>query len=152
MQNRRDVARLPVGEEFAHVAKRLALAFDEFGFVADRLLLLVDRADLVVHDFRADLHVPDRVVAVRRRVALPHGHGVRHQLAHRRLVVVVAHYAARYPRGARANVGLVEHDDPNAVRADRFPLRSEARGEMHRCRQPVDAGTDDDVVRFGRKC
>ena len=69
-------------------------AFDEDRGIADRLLLLVDRADLLVHHLRADLHVADGMVAEGLHVALPDLDALRHQLAHRRLEVVVADHAA----------------------------------------------------------
>ena len=115
VQHRRDVLRLPVVEEPLHVAHRLGFALDEYRLVADRLLLLVDRADLRVHHLGADLHVADGVVAVGLGIALPDRYRMRHQLAHRRLVVVVADDAAGDAGRARADAGLVEHHDPGAV-------------------------------------
>ena len=148
VQYRRDVARLPVVEDALHVCERFTLALDERRFVADRFLLLVDRRDLRVHDIRADLHVADRMIAVGLGVALPDRHAMRHQLAHRRLIVVVADDAARDPGGARADVGLVEHDDARAVRSDGLSSRAQAPREMQAGGQAVDAGADDDVVGF----
>ena len=83
-------SRLPVREHRLHVAVAVAGTLDEHRRVADRLLLLVDRADLLVHAFGADLHVADRVVAQGLGMLLPDLDAVRHQLAHRRLIVVVA--------------------------------------------------------------
>ena len=47
------------------------LALDEDRLVADRLLLLVDAGDTLMHHFRADLHVADRVIAEGLGIALP---------------------------------------------------------------------------------
>ena len=106
---------------------RLVGAFDEHGLVADRLLLLVDRADLRAHAFGADLHVADGVIAVGLGVALPDIDPMRHQLAHRRLVVVVAHDAARDARRAGADRRLVDDED---IRARAFAAAfSSGRGE-----------------------
>jgi hypothetical protein len=131
---------------------RLGLALDEHRVVADGLLLLVDRAHLRVHDLRADLHVADRVVAVGLRVAFPDRDRMRHQLAHRRLEIVVAHDAAGDARGAGADAGLVEHDDAAAAGADRHAASLQLLREMHRRRQAVDAGADDDVAGVGGQC
>ena len=119
--------RLPVAKQPLHVAHAFGLALDEDRLVADRLLLLVDRADLRVHHFGADLHVADRVIAVGLGVALPDRHAVRHQLAHRRLVVVVAHDAARDAGRAGTDGGLVEHHD---VGAAALPTRLQLLGQM----------------------
>ena len=129
-----------------HVPARFGFALDEDRFVADRLLLLVDRADLRVHHLGADLHVADRVIAVRLGIALPDRDRVRHQLAHRRLVVVVADDATRDARRTGADACLVEHDDPRAVHADGRPPRLQSLREVHRRGQAMDTRADDDVM------
>src|SRR5262249_8659548 len=112
---------------------------------------LVDGGDLRMHHFRADLHVADRVVAVRRRVAFPDRHAMRHELAHRRLEVVVAHDTAGDTRRAGADAGLVEHDDAGAAWTDGHAARGELLREMHGGRQAVNAGADHRVLRVGWK-
>src|SRR5204862_4593687 len=128
----RDVARLPIAEQRFHVVERCTLAFDEPRLVADRLLLLVDRAYLNTHDLGADLHVPDRVIAVRRRIAFPHRHRMRHQLAHRGLVIIVADDAARNAGRPGADTGLVDDDDAGPVRADRLAGGAQTLRQVHR--------------------
>ena len=103
--------RLPVRQHGLHVAVAVACTLDEHRAVADRLLLLVDGADLLVHAFGADLHVADRVVAQALGMLFPDVDAVRHQLAHRRLVVVVADHAAGDARGAGRDGGLVDDQD-----------------------------------------
>src|SRR5262245_14333396 len=71
VQHRGNALRLPVVEQPGHIFLAVAGALDEHRLVADRLLLLVDRADLLVHDLRADLHVADGMIAIGLRVALP---------------------------------------------------------------------------------
>src|SRR5450755_2447640 len=151
MQDRGDTLRLPIAEQAAHVLERRGFTLDEYGLVTDRLLLLVDRADLRVHDLGADLHVSDRVIAVRLRVALPDRDRMRHQLAHRRLVIIVAHHAAGDARRAGADAGLVEDDDAVRTLADGHALGAQASGKVHCGRKAVDAGADDDVRGVGRK-
>ena len=80
VQDRGDALGLPVVEQPLHVAHRIVSAFDEHRGIADRLLLLVDRADLLVHHLRADLHVADRVVAVGLADRFPRPRRMRHQL------------------------------------------------------------------------
>src|SRR5262249_32912748 len=92
--------------------------------------------------------IADRVVVVGGRVGLPDLDARLHQLAHRRLEVVVADDAARDPGGARSRAGLVEDDD---VSAGPEPARAQLLGEVVRGRQAVDPGSDDDEARLRGK-
>ena len=148
VQHRGDALGLPVGEQALHVAHAVRRALDEGRLVADRLLLLVDRGDALVHHLRADLHVADRMVGIGLRVALPHADGMRHQLAHRGLEVVVADDAAGDAGGAGADPPL-SSTTMSASRA--APLGTLAPGEVVGRRQAVDARADDDVAGLGGK-
>ena len=101
--------RPPVREHLPHVLAHLGLADDQVGRVADPGLPLVHLGQVADLALGAQRQVADRVVAERLRILLPHLDVGGHQLAHGRLVVVVAHDAAGDPRRARADTGLV-HD------------------------------------------
>jgi hypothetical protein len=75
-------------------------------------------------------------------VALPHRHRMCHQLAHRRLEVIVADGPARYAGRTRANSALVEHED---VPTPAEPAGPQLPGQVPSRGQPVDARADDDV-------
>jgi hypothetical protein len=62
------------------------------------------------------------------------------------LEIVVADHAAGDPGRARADPGLVEHDDARAAGADGDAARSELLREVHGRGQSVDAGADDGVL------
>src|SRR5262249_60479653 len=81
-------------------------------------------------------------------VGLPHGHRVRHQLAHRRLEVVVADDPAGDPRGASADAALVEDED---VLAAAMAAGPQFPGQMPRGGEPVNPRADDDVTAGGRE-
>ena len=132
----------PVVEHRLHVGVALFSAFDERRWVADCLLLLVDRPHVFVHALVRDLHVADWVIGVGLRVALPHRHGVSHQLAHRRLVVVVPDHSARNARGSGTDTALVDDED---VRAGPLASGSQLHRKVIRGGQPVDASPDDAV-------
>ena len=100
VQNGGDAFGLPVAEQALHVSVGGLCTLDEGGRIADGLLLLVDGGNALAHDLGADLHVADRVIVIGLGIALPDGDRMRHQLAHRRLEVVVADDAAGDARGA----------------------------------------------------
>src|SRR4029077_3859220 len=83
------------------------------------------------------------MVGERVGVALPHGHRMRHQLAHRGLEVVVADGAAGYAGRPRAWSALVEHED---VLAPAQPTGTQLPGQMPGRGQAVDACADNDVA------
>jgi len=84
---------------------------------------------------------------IRRRIRFPHLDARLHQLAHRRLEVVVADDAAGDSRRARAGRALLENDD---VRARPEPACAQLLGEVVGGRETVDAGADDDIRRCAR--
>ena len=93
MQYRRDALGLPVVKEAPHVLSGLFGALNENRLVTDILLLFGNGRDVLTHDLRADLHVTDRMVTVGFGITLPNLYAMRHELAHGRLVIVVAHNA-----------------------------------------------------------
>src|SRR3546814_4080994 len=109
VQHRGDALGLPVVEQPLHVEVAFLGTLDEDRLVADRLLLLVDRGDVGAHHLRTDLHVADGMIAKGLGVALPHRHGVGHELAHGRLEVVVAHDAAGDAAGPGGDAALVDY-------------------------------------------
>ncbi len=145
MQHRGDASCLPVVEQKPHVAVGGGGPVDEFGLIADRALLLVDRGDVLAHAFGTELEVTDRMIAEGFGVALPHLDGVRHELAHGRLEIIVADDATGDARGAGADHALV-HDDN--VFAGPSSALLEKLGEMVGGGEPVNPGTDDGE--FGR--
>ena len=134
--------RAPVREERLHVRVDLGRACDELGAVADPLLALERLGEIRLLDLRAQCDVADRVVVVRRGIRLPDLDAGLHELAHRRLEVVVADDAAGDARGACSWLRLVEDDDVGARARTACP---QLLGEVVGGRQPVDAGADDDV-------
>ena len=120
--------RAPVGEEAAHVRRHLRLARDQLGLVADPLLALEDRAEVVLLGAVAERDVARAVVGERLGVRLPDVHAGGHQLLHGRLEVVVADHAAGDPGRAGRHAGLVHHEHLLA-----------ALGEVPGGREPVDA-------------
>src|SRR3546814_7790838 len=90
---------------------------------------------------RTDLHVADGMIAKGLGVALPHRHGVGHELAHGRLEVVVAHDAAGDAAGPGGDAALVDDED---VLAAALAARRQRLGQVQRGREAVDAGADDD--------
>jgi hypothetical protein len=138
---------LPVGEHLGHVVAARRRTDHELGVVTDGPLLGVDLFDVGAHRLRCDLHITHTVVGERFRIGLPHADGMRHQLSHCGLKVVVADDPARHARGARAHAGLVDHQNVPAVA---LPGGAQASGEVPRSRQAMDAGADDYVARvFG---
>src|SRR5262249_36594939 len=135
-------------EQPLHVFRAVGLALDEDRLVADRLLLLVDRGDVLVHHLRADLHVAHGMIAEGLWVALPYGDAVLHQPAHGGLEVVVPDDAAGDAGGAGGDAGLVEHED---VLAAALAVLAQVLGQVPGRAQAVNAGTDDDVLRMRRK-
>ena len=81
VQDDRDPLRPPVREEPAHVGRAGRLAGDEGVRVADSLLARGDLGQVGLLPLRAERHVADRVVVIRRRVGLPHLDVRGHQLA-----------------------------------------------------------------------
>ena len=134
--------RAPVGEERLHVRVDLGLADDQLRAVADPLLPLECSREIGLLHLRAECDVADRVVVVRSGIRLPHLDARLHELAHRRLEVVVADDAARDPGCAGAGLGLVDDDD---VGARAGAPCTKLLGEVVGGRQSVDAGADDDV-------
>ena len=121
----------------------VGLADDQLGAVPDALLPLVHRDQVALLHLRPERDVADGVVVVGGRVRLPDLDARLHQLAHRRLEVVVAHDAAGNAGRARTGMRLVEHDD---VRAGAGTAGRQLLREVVRGREAVDAGTDDDVA------
>src|SRR5262245_13543299 len=148
MQHGRDAFGLPIIEDRPHVFRAVGFALDEDRLVADLLLLLVDAGDVLMHHLGADLHVADRVIAEGLRIAFPDRHAMRHQAAHRRLEVVVAHHAASDTRRARADAALVHHQYVLAATLAGFPkvLRQVPGGA-----QAMNARADDQVFDMGRE-
>jgi hypothetical protein len=94
------------------------------------------------HRLRRDLQEADGVVGKRLGVRLPDRHRMCHQLAHRRLEVVVADRPARDAGRTGADPALVEDQDsltPAKPAGPQFP------GQMPGRRQSVDARADDDI-------
>ena len=120
----------------------LGLAGQKLGPVADPLLPLERCREIRFLHLGAERDVPDRLVGVRLRIGLPHLDARLHELAHRRLEVVVANDAAGDPGRPRAGPGLVEDDDVPS-RAD--PAGSELARQVVGGRKAVDSGADDDV-------
>ena len=92
----------------------LGRACDELGAVADALLALERLGEIRLLDLRAQCDVADRVVVVRRGIRLPDLDTGLHELAHRRLEVVVADDAAGDAGCPCARLRLVEDDDVGA--------------------------------------
>ena len=114
VQAGRDALRAPVREERFHVAFDVVLAGDQLGAVADPLVALMDGGEVGFLGLRAERDVADAVVVVRGGVRLPDLHAGLHQLAHRRLEVVVADDPAGDPRCPRAGNLLLDHGDVRA--------------------------------------
>ncbi len=144
VQADRDSLRAPVGEEPLHVRVHLGGSRDQLRPVPDPLLPLIGCGQVFLLDARAERDVADGVVGVRDRIGLPHLHARLHELAHRRLEVVVADDAAGDPARTRARRRLVEDDD---VRARAGSARSKLLREVVRGRESVDPGADHDVRR-----
>ena len=137
----RDSPGAPVREQRLHVRVDLRLADEQGRVVADPLVALVDRAQVALLRLRAESDVAHAVVVVCGGVRLPHLDARLHELAHRRLEVVVADDAAGDAGGTGAGSRLVEDDDVGA-RAGAALLQLD--GEVVRGRQAVHAGADDD--------
>jgi hypothetical protein len=129
-----EAGRAPVGEERAHVVGNLGLPQDQVGLVADPLLALVDRREILHLIAVAERDVAGAVVVERLGVGLPDFHASRHQLGHGGLEVIVAHDAAGDPGGAGRNAGLVDHQHLLA-----------ALGEVPGGGEAVHAGPDHEV-------
>ena len=123
----------PVAVQRAHVLGDLLLADVQLGRVADPLLAFVDLDQIALLRRRTERDVAAAVVVERLRIRFPHLDAGRHQLGHRRLEVVVADHAARDPRRAGGDVGLVHDQHALAL------LREVPGG-----REAVDAGADDE--------
>ena len=132
--------RAPVGEDLLHVGVHLGLAGDERRAVADRLLPLEGGREVGLLDGRPERHVADRVVGVGRGVGLPDLDARLHELAHRRLEVVVAHDAAGDARGPGARLRLLQDDH---VRARAGAARAKLLREVVGGGEAVDPGSDD---------
>ena len=117
-------------------------AHDELGVVGDALLALVRRREIRLLAGRAERDVADRVVGVGLRIGLPHLDARLHELAHRRLEVVVANDPARDPGRAGAGCGLVQDEN---VPARTGAALSELEREVIRGGKTVNSGTHDDV-------
>ena len=145
VQHRGDVLRLPVVEQAFHIFRRSVRALDERRLVADRLLLLVDRGDILAHAFGADLHVADRMIASRlwgrsprRRRSAPSARASpagNNCCARRR---------RRCPR-RRRRPPVLSTTRMSVARAS--AARLEHLREMQGRAQAVDAGADDGVFR-----
>src|SRR5215471_8054102 len=142
VQDRGGAGRPPVAEHRQHVSAAVALPLDEHRGIADRLLLRVDLRDVLVHRLRGDLQVADRVVGERTGVRLPDTDRVRHELAHRRLEVVVADHAAGDAGRAGAHAALVEDED---VLASAEATAPQLAREMPGGGEPVDTRANDHV-------
>jgi hypothetical protein len=116
------------------VGGHLGLPQDQVGLVADALLALVHRGEVVLLRTVAERDVAGAVVVERLGVRLPDLHAGGHQLGHGGLEVVVAHYPAGDPGRAGGHAGLVDHQDLLA-----------ALGEVPGRREAVDAGPDHEV-------
>ena len=115
VQHRGNPPGLPVVEQRLHVVGRILFTLDEDRFVTNFLLLPGDAGNVLVHTFRADLHVANGVITKPFRVGFPNADAVRHEFTHGRLVVVVAHHATGDTRGAGADAALVDHENVAAV-------------------------------------
>ena len=107
--------------------------------------VLIDAGDVIVHHFRADLHVANRMVAVGLWVTLPDSDAVGHELTHGRLKIVVANHTtcdARCPSGDRVFVN--DEDVIAAAGAACFQLQC----QMVCSAQAMNACTNHQV--FGR--
>src|SRR4029079_9555042 len=142
VQHRRASGCLPVIEHVEQVALTVGLSLDQHGGVANGLLLGVDLRHVFGHRLRGNLQEADRMVGERVGVALPYGHRMRHQLAHRGLEVVVADGAAGDAGRTRAGSALIEHED---VLAPAQSAGSEFPGQMPGRGQAVNARADNDV-------
>ena len=113
------------------------------------MLLPEDGANVIAHGLGADLHIADRVEAVGIHVAFPDLDALRHQLAHGRLEVIVAHHAAGDAGGPGGDTGFVEHQNIGAgTSAPGLKFKRQMIGGA----EAMDAGADDDVFRVGGKC
>src|SRR5262249_17890058 len=101
-----------------------------------------DLRDVLMHRLRGDLQVADGVVGERLRVRLPDADRVRHELAHRRLEVVVADDAAGDAGRAGAHPALVEDEDVLAATEATAPQLAR---EVPRGGEPVDTRAHDHV-------
>jgi len=109
---------------------------------AERRVGLERGGEVGLLDGGPERHVAHGLVRVGGRVRLPDLDARLHQLAHRRLEVVVADDPARDPRGARARLGLLEHDH---VLARALAAQAQLLRQVVRRREPVDSGPEDDV-------
>ena len=100
MQDRGNALSPPVREQVFHVALAFRCTLNKNRFVADGLLLCVNRCHIVSHRFTADLHVSHGMVAICIGVALPYIHRVSHEFPHSRLKIVIANHTACYARRA----------------------------------------------------
>src|SRR5919109_1299593 len=118
------------------------LAVNEARALADPLLPLEGLGEVGLLHRGAEGHVADGVVRVGLRIRLPDLDAGLHQLAHRRLEIVVPDDAAGDAGGARAGLRLLDDDDVLAAAEAALAqlLRQVVGG-----REPVDAGADDDV-------
>ncbi len=96
---------LPVIQDVLHVLLARGLTLDQLGRIPDVEMGLVHRSKLFVQGLRTEEQSANGMIAVHVRIGLPDLDAVLHQLAHGWLEIVVAHYAAGYPRGARARNG-----------------------------------------------
>src|SRR6476659_2059484 len=142
VQNRGDAFRLPIVEQALHIFLTVNSTLDKRGLVADRLLLLIDRGDILMHTFGADLHVAHRMIGVGLGVALPDLDRLSHELAHGRLEVVVADDAAGDARGTGGDRGLIHNKD---VLAGASAGLFQHLGEVEGGAQPVNSGADDGI-------
>jgi len=76
-------------------------------------------------------------------MALPNRYAVRHQLAHRRLIVIVAHDAAGNTRCAGTDALFV--DDENVCTRS-LAKGFQVLGQMIGRTQPMNAGADDHIL------
>ena len=143
VEHRRAPGRLPVLEHVEQIALTVVPPLDEHGRVADSPLLGENLRHVFGHRLRRDLQEADGMVGERVGIALPHGHRMRHQLAHRGLEVVIADGAAGDAGRPRAGSALVEHED---VLAPAEPAGPQFPGQMPGRGQAVDARADDDVA------
>ena len=130
--------RAPVGVQRAHVRFDVLLSEEQLGGIADPLLALVHRDQVLLLGRGPERDVAAAVVVERLRVGLPHLDARRHQLLHGGLEVVVADHAAGDARRAGRDVGLVDDEDVRAV------LRGVPGG-----REAVDACADHEEGRGG---
>lgn len=119
VQDRIDSRRPPIAENRFHISVGFLAAADESRFVSDGALLAVDFFDSGAHRGGRNLQIADAVVGKSRRIGFPHGDAVRHQFAHRRLKIIVAHHAASDSARAGAGAGFVDDHDIIAAPARR---------------------------------